>query len=101
MLALLANNPRPLTGDLCVDFPGFCEPIEKTAGNLNSLYQLDAFDLTILIIYFGILTVLPIYGMDRVQHGIEYWRYLKIPPQPYGPFPEGELPLITRPHPQL
>jgi len=95
MLALLANNPRPLTGDLCVDFPGFCEPIEKTAGNISSLYQLDAFDWTILIIYFGILTVLAIYGMYRVKQVIEFWRYSKFPPQPKGSFNEAELPLIT------
>ena len=95
MLALLANNPRPLTGDLCVDFPGFCEPIEKTARNISSLYQLDAFDWTILIIYFGILTVLAIYGMYRVKQVIEFWRYSKFPPQPKGSFNEAELPLIT------
>jgi len=95
MLALLANNPRPLTGDLCVDFPGFCEPIEKTAANISSLYQLDAFDWTILIIYFGILTVLAIYGMYRVKQVIEFWRYSKFPPQPKGSFNEAELPLIT------
>ena len=95
MLAMLANNVRPLTGDLCVDFPGFCEPIEKTASNISSLYQLDTFDWTILIIYFGILTVLAIYGMYRVKQVIEFWRYSKFPPQPKGSFSEAELPLIT------
>ncbi len=95
MLALLANNIRPLTGDLCVDFPGFCDPIEKTARNISSLYQLDAFDWTILIVYFGILTVLAIYGVYRVKQVIEFWRYSKFPPQPKGSFNEAELPLIT------
>jgi cellulose synthase/poly-beta-1,6-N-acetylglucosamine synthase-like glycosyltransferase len=95
MLVLLANNVRPLTGDLCVDFPGFCDPIEKTAGNISSLYQLDAFDWTILIVYFGILTVLAIYGVYRVKQVIEFWRYSKFPPQPKGSFNEAELPLIT------
>src|SRR6266850_634834 len=95
MLAMLANNAHPLTGDLCVDFPGFCAPIEKTASNISSLYQLDAFDWTILIIYFGILTVLAIYGMYRVKQVIEFWRYSKFPPQPKGWFNEAELPLIT------
>ena len=92
---MLANNAHPLTGDLCVDFPGFCAPIEKTAGNISSLYQLDTFDWTILIIYFGILTVLAIYGMYRVKQVIEFWRYSKFPPQPKGSFNEAELPLIT------
>ena len=92
---MLANNIRPLSGDLCVDFPGFCEPIEKTAANISSLYQLDAFDWTILLVYFGILTVLAIYGVYRVKQVIEFWRYSKFPPQPKGSFNEGELPLIT------
>jgi cellulose synthase/poly-beta-1,6-N-acetylglucosamine synthase-like glycosyltransferase len=95
MLAMLGNNVRPLTGDLCVDFPGFCDPIEKTARNISSLYQLDAFDWTVLIIYFGILTVLAIYGVYRVKQVIDFWRYSKFPPQPKGWFNEAELPLIT------
>ena len=92
---MLANTISPLSGDLCVDFPGFCEPIEKTAANISSLYQLDAFDWTILLVYFGILTVLAIYGVYRVKQVIEFWRYSKFPPQPKGSFNEGELPLIT------
>ena len=95
MLAMLANNVGPLTGDLCVDFPGFCDPIKKTAGNISSLYQLDAFDWTLLIVYFGILTVLAIYGVYRVKQVIEFWRYSKFPPQPKGSFDEADLPLIT------
>jgi cellulose synthase/poly-beta-1,6-N-acetylglucosamine synthase-like glycosyltransferase len=95
MLAMLANNAHPLTGDLCKDFPGYCDWYYKTEANISSLYQLDAFDWTILIIYFGILAVLAIYGMYRVKQVIEFWRYSKFPPQPKGLFNEAELPLIT------
>ncbi|HZI48062.1 MAG TPA: hypothetical protein VFD75_09735, partial [Pyrinomonadaceae bacterium] len=57
------NCPQPLTGDPCVDWPGFCDVVNKTAGNISPLYKLDAFDWTVLIIYFGILFVLAIYGV--------------------------------------
>ncbi|MEK6334250.1 MAG: glycosyltransferase [Acidobacteriota bacterium] len=92
---MFANNPRPLTGDLCRDFPGFCDPIDKTAANISSLYQLDAFDWTILIIYFGILLVLAIYGVYRVKQVIEFWRYSKFPPRPKSLFSQEQLPHIT------
>ncbi len=95
MLAILANNARPLTGDLCRDFPGFCDPIDKTAANISSLYQLDAFDWTILIVYFGILLVLAIYGVYRVKQVIEFWRYSKFPPRPKSLFTPDQLPHIT------
>lgn len=91
MLAMLANNVRPL----CDDIPGYCDWYYKTEANISSLYQLDALDWTVLIIYFGILTVLAIYGLYRVKQVIEFWRYSKFPPQPKGSFSEEKLPLIT------
>src|SRR5256884_8691036 len=89
--------PVPLTGDLCIDVPGnsFCEFYYKTAANISSLYQLDAFDWTVLIIYFGILAVLAIYGVYRIKLVAEFWRYSKFPPKPKGQFAENELPTIT------
>src|SRR5207253_3061152 len=89
--------PVPLTGDLCIDVPGnsFCEFYYKTAANISSLYQLDAFDWTILIIYFGILAILAIYGVYRVKQVAEFWRYRKFPPQPKGAISEADLPHIT------
>ncbi|HXT61742.1 MAG TPA: glycosyltransferase [Pyrinomonadaceae bacterium] len=108
MLALLANEvipskclefgtncPTPLTGDPCVDWSGFCDVVNKTAGNISPLYQLDAFDWTVLIVYFGILTVLAIYGIYRVKQVSEFWRYSKFPPKPKGHFAENELPFVT------
>jgi cellulose synthase/poly-beta-1,6-N-acetylglucosamine synthase-like glycosyltransferase len=89
------NCATPLTGNICVDSPGFCDVIDKTQANISSLYQLDAFDWTILIVYFGILTVLAIYGVYRVKQVIEFWRYSKFPPQPKGAFNADKLPVIT------
>ena len=108
MLALLANEvipskclefgtncPQPLTGDPCIDWPGFCDIVNKTAGNISPLYKLDAFDWTVLIVYFGILFVLAIYGVYRVKQVFEFWRYSKFPPKPKGHFAEDELPFVT------
>lgn len=108
MLAILANEvipskclefgtncPAPLTGDACIDWPGFCDMVNKTAGNISPLYKLDTFDWTVLIVYFGILFVLAIYGVYRVKQVIEFWRYAKFPPKPKGHFEEDELPFVT------
>jgi cellulose synthase/poly-beta-1,6-N-acetylglucosamine synthase-like glycosyltransferase len=108
MLAMLATNvipakcleaglycPPPSTGNLCVDSPGYCDWFEKTTGNISSLYQLDAFDWTVLIVYFGILAVLAIYGVYRVKQVSEFWRYSRFPPKPKGEFKPADLPLIT------
>src|SRR6266850_530426 len=86
---------RPLTGNLCTDSPGFCDIIDKTAGNISPLYQLDAFDWTILVRYFSILTVLSIYVICRIKQVFEFWRYRSLPPHPQGHFSETELPRIT------
>src|ERR1044071_6200082 len=118
MLALLATNviptncieagtncPSPLNGYLCADIPGYCDSLYKTgysdsvqaasAWNISSLYQLDAFDWTVLIVYFGILTVLAIYGIYRVKQVSDFWRYSKFPPKPQSEFAESDLPHIT------
>jgi cellulose synthase/poly-beta-1,6-N-acetylglucosamine synthase-like glycosyltransferase len=89
--------PPPMTGDLCVDFPGnsFCDFYYKTSTNISSLYQFDAFDWTVLIIYFSILTVLAIYGVYRVKQVIEFWRYSRFPPRAKDTFAEDILPHIT------
>src|SRR5580765_4911287 len=84
-----------MTGDLCKDFPGYCDPIYKTAANISPLYQFDAFDWTVLIIYFSILTVLAIYGVYRIKQVIEFWRYSRFPPKAKGTFAEDSLPQIT------
>lgn len=89
--------PTPMTGNLCVDFPGnsFCESYYKTAVNISPLYHTDAFDWTVLIIYFSILFVLAIYGVYRVKQVIEFWRYSRFPPTAKHEFAAHELPHVT------
>ena len=86
---LLAGNP------LCDNIPGYCDWYLKTEKNISPLYQLDAFDWTVLIVYFAILAVLSIYGVYRVKQVSEFWRYSKFPPKPKGEFAEADLPHIT------
>jgi len=96
MLSIFVMNAQLLTGyPLCDDIPGYCDWYYKTELNISSLYQLDAFDWVVLVVYFGILTVLAIYGVYRVKQVSEFWRYSKFPPKPKGEFPENELPHIT------
>ncbi|MGI8897879.1 MAG: glycosyltransferase family 2 protein, partial [Pyrinomonadaceae bacterium] len=73
----------------------FHDLVNKTLGNISPLYQLDAFDWTVLILYFTILTVLAVYGGYRVKQVIDFWRYRKFVPQPKGQFAEEDLPHIT------
>ena len=67
----------------------------KTWGNISPLYHLDAFDWTVLILYFTILGVLAIYGGYRVKQVVDFWRYRKFVPQPKASFSEENLPTIT------
>jgi cellulose synthase/poly-beta-1,6-N-acetylglucosamine synthase-like glycosyltransferase len=71
------------------------DSVYKTWGNISPLYQLDAFDWTILILYFSILTVLAIYGAYRMKQVIDFWRYHKITPRPKALWTEAELPRLT------
>jgi cellulose synthase/poly-beta-1,6-N-acetylglucosamine synthase-like glycosyltransferase len=86
-------------GDVCgqypPSFPQFCAVITKTENNISPLYRLDAFDWTVLLLYFSILFVLAVYGIYRVKQVIEFWRYRTIVPEPKGHYEEAELPLIT------
>ena len=75
--------------------PSYCDSIYKTWGNISPLYQLDAFDWTVLILYFAILTVLAIYGVYRVKQVIDFWRYRKFVPEAERHVQRSELPHIT------
>src|SRR6266404_6832323 len=85
----------PYSGDICKDVASFCAAIAKTEPNISSLYRLDAFDWTVLILYFAILGVLSLYGLYRIKQVIEFWRYRKLVPEPKGHYSEAELPHIT------
>ena len=73
----------------------FHDLVYKTWGNISPLYQLDAFDYAILIVYFSILATLAVYGSYRIKQVIDFWRYRKFVPQPSARFAEHELPVIT------
>ncbi|HJU91350.1 MAG TPA: glycosyltransferase family 2 protein [Pyrinomonadaceae bacterium] len=73
----------------------FHDLVYKTWGNISPLYQLDAFDWVILIVYFSILATLAVYGGYRIKQVIDFWRYRKFIPQPSARFAEQELPSIT------
>ncbi len=73
----------------------YLDVVDKTAGNISPLYQLDTFDYTILIFYFGILGVLAIYGGYRVKQVVDFWRYRKLTPKPKAHYAAGEFPHIT------
>src|SRR6266699_1878174 len=73
----------------------FEDLLRKSDSNISSLYQLDAFDWTVLILYFTILGLLAIYGLYRVKQVIEFWRYRDLVPEPKGHFSQEQLPFIT------
>ena len=91
---MIAATMFRLSGDFCRDFPKFCELVHKTDGNISPLYQLDAFDWTILVLYFTILTVLAIYGIYRIKQVFAFWRYRSLPPLPKGHFSEEDRTLF-------
>jgi cellulose synthase/poly-beta-1,6-N-acetylglucosamine synthase-like glycosyltransferase len=73
----------------------FHDGVYKTWGNISPLYQLDAFDWFILIVYFAILTTLAVYGSYRIKQVIDFWRYRRFVPEPSARFAEADLPRIT------
>lgn len=62
-------------------------------GNLSYLYTMDAFDWTIVGIYFGILAILSFYGLHRYIMVFLYHRYCKRENAPQSRF--EELPRVT------
>ncbi len=71
------------------------EAVWKTAENISPLYRLDAFDWTILSLYFAVLSVLALYGAYRIKQVIDFWRYRRVAPRPRALFNEEELPAVT------
>ncbi|HEY0080150.1 MAG TPA: glycosyltransferase [Pyrinomonadaceae bacterium] len=91
LLSLSGSAPSP--GELLQLY--FDEAFAKTASNVSPLYRLDAFDWTVLILYFSILGVLAVYGAYRVKQVVDFWRYRRIEPKPKAFFDASELPHIT------
>ena len=63
--------------------------------NISFLYSLDAFDWTIIILYFTILALLALLGIYRLRMVYQFWRYRHVKPQPERRFAESDLPRIT------
>ncbi|MGH7600102.1 MAG: hypothetical protein ACREOI_27420, partial [bacterium] len=63
--------------------------------NISFLYSLDAFDWTIIILYFAILALLATLGVYRLRMVYQFWRYRHVKPQPLRRFAESELPRVT------
>ena len=63
--------------------------------NISYLSSLDAFDWTIIILYFGILLLLAVLGIMRLRMVYQFWRYRHIKPEPLRQYKEEELPRIT------
>jgi cellulose synthase/poly-beta-1,6-N-acetylglucosamine synthase-like glycosyltransferase len=87
-----------LSSSLASD-PLFREYVEgavaKTAGNISPLYRLDAFDWTVLTLYFALLGVLSAFGVYRVKQVVDFWRCRRAAPRPRAFFREDELPRVT------
>src|SRR5215813_10188338 len=96
MLLLFQNTKPPVgpTPDQLVE-KYFYDLVYKTWSNISPLYRLDAFDWTILILYFTILGILAVYGAYRIKQVIDFWRYRNFVPQPKAHFHEDDLPRIT------
>ena len=63
--------------------------------NISYLSSLDAFDWTIIILYFGILLLLAVLGIMRLRMVYQFWRYRHIKPEVLHQYKEEELPRIT------
>src|SRR5215210_6526474 len=90
--AALLQSP-PATDTLFSKYIG--EAVAKTAGNVSPLYRLDAFDWTVLVVYFAVLFLLSLYGAYRIKQVVDFWRYRKVEPRPRSLYAEGELPHVT------
>jgi cellulose synthase/poly-beta-1,6-N-acetylglucosamine synthase-like glycosyltransferase len=73
----------------------FGEAAAKTAENISPLYRLDAFDWTVLAVYFAALGVLSAFGAYRVKQVVDFWRCRRAAPRPRARFAEDELPRVT------
>jgi cellulose synthase/poly-beta-1,6-N-acetylglucosamine synthase-like glycosyltransferase len=63
--------------------------------NISYLSSLDGFDITILVLYFGILLLMAILGVYRLRMVYQFWRYRWIKPSPQRRYEESELPMVT------
>jgi cellulose synthase/poly-beta-1,6-N-acetylglucosamine synthase-like glycosyltransferase len=65
------------------------------AGNISYLNVNDALDIYFMIVYFGILALLSVYGVYRYRLVYLFLRYKSHRPEPKSRFASGRLPRIT------
>ncbi|NBO63581.1 MAG: glycosyltransferase [Acidobacteria bacterium] len=88
---MLINQPRTVE-----EVEILLDPILRHGrDNISFLYSADAFDLTIIALYFAILILLAISGIYRIRMIFQFWRYLNVKPVPLRQYAEEELPRIT------
>ncbi|NOT62834.1 MAG: glycosyltransferase [Acidobacteria bacterium] len=89
----VAPNPD----DAVREIDRITNPITRHGGtdNISYLATLDAFDWTVILLYFIILTLLAILGLYRVRMVYQFWRYRNVKPSPQRIFAENELPRLT------
>src|SRR5205085_8151285 len=94
MLSVVVALSPPLASDpLFREYVGGA--VAKTAENISPLYRLDAFDWSVLALYFAVLGVLSLYGAYRVKQVVDFWRYRATGPRPKALFAEDDLPRVT------
>ncbi len=72
------NTSPPLLAPDSLFQKYIADAVAKTAANISPLYRLDAFDWTVLILYFAILFLLSLYGAYRIKQVVDFWRYRQI-----------------------
>ena len=77
-----------LFGPQLTDYEKFVQ-----TGNISYLYEMNSFDLTIVIAYFTILAILSFYGLHRYKMVFQYRKHRKKVTAPLARF--AELPRVT------
>jgi cellulose synthase/poly-beta-1,6-N-acetylglucosamine synthase-like glycosyltransferase len=90
--------PLPDTGNIAVDkyvASSIIQGGSYPAGNISYLNINDSLDIYFMIVYFGILGLLSVYGVYRYRLVYLFLRYRKHRPQPKSRFAPSRLPRIT------
>jgi len=90
--------PLPETGNVAVDkyvASSAAQGGRYPAGNISYLNVNDALDIYFMVVYFGILGLLSVYGAYRYRLVYLFLRYQKHRPHPKSKFAPGRLPRVT------
>jgi cellulose synthase/poly-beta-1,6-N-acetylglucosamine synthase-like glycosyltransferase len=90
--------PLPDTGNVAVDkfvASSIVQGGSYPGGNISYLNINDSLDLYFMIVYFGILGLLSVYGVYRYRLVYLFLRYRNHRPQPKSKFAPNRLPRVT------